>query len=230
MFRDRRTAMVTLLSAIAAGPIFLILIFNLIASQADRARDLKLPVDGREHAPALAAFLERQQVTLTPAPADYEAQIRSGDLDVVLVVDPQFARDVAEGKPATVRLVFDRSRDRARPSIDQAETLLRGYNRLWGQQRLVLRGVAGSVAAPLRRREHRPRDAAAVGRARAVPRRVLRPVRVGDGRHGGVARHHGRRARAAIARAAADDARAARASSSPASGSPPARSTRSSCC
>jgi sodium transport system permease protein len=149
MFRDRRTAMVTLLSAIAAGPIFLILIFNLIANQADRARDLKLPIDGREHAPALAAFLERQQVTLTAAPKDYEAQIRSGDLDVVLVVDPNFASDVADGKPATVRLVFDRSRDRARPSIDQAESLLRSYNRLWGQQRLVLRGVAGSVATPL---------------------------------------------------------------------------------
>jgi sodium transport system permease protein len=149
MFRDRRTAMVTLLSAIAAGPIFLLLIFNLIASQADRARELKLPVVGREHAPALAAFLERQQVELTAAPADYEGRIRSGDLDVVLVIDAKFASDVAEGRPATVRLVFDRSRDRARPSIDQAESLMRAYNRLWGQQRLVLRGIAGSVANPL---------------------------------------------------------------------------------
>jgi sodium transport system permease protein len=149
MFRDRRTATVTLLSAIAAGPIFLILIFNLIASQAERARDLSLPVVGREHAPALAAFLERQQVTLTDAPGDYEAKIRGGDLDVVLVIDPKFGSDVAEGKAATVRLVFDRSRDRARPAIDQAESLLRAYNRLWGQQRLVLRGVAGTVANPL---------------------------------------------------------------------------------
>ena len=147
--RDRRTAMVTLLTAIAAGPLFLVLIFNLIASQADRARDLKLPVIGREHAPALAAYLERQQATLSAAPADYEAQIRSGDIDVVLVIDAKFASDVADGKPGTVRLVYDRSRDRARPSIEQAESLLRGYNRLWGEQRLVLRGVAGSVASPL---------------------------------------------------------------------------------
>jgi sodium transport system permease protein len=149
MFRDRRTALVTLLSAIAAGPIFLLLIFNLIASQADRTRELKLPIIGREHAPALAAFLERQQVELTAAPADYEARIRKGDLDVVLVIDSRFPSDIAEGKPATVRLVFDRSRDRARPSIDQAEALLRAYNRLWGQQRLVLRGIAGSVGNPL---------------------------------------------------------------------------------
>ena len=148
--RDRRTGMVTLLSAILAGPIFLLLIFNLIASQAERARDLRLAVAGAEYAPALVAFLERQQVAITQAPPDYETRIRSGDLDVALVVDERFAADVAQGKPGGVRLVFDRSRDRARPSIEQAEALLRGYNRLWGEQRLILRGVTSSVANPLR--------------------------------------------------------------------------------
>ena len=148
--RDRRTGVVTLLSAMLAGPIFLILIFNLIASQAERARELKLPIVGAEFAPAVVAFLERQQVTVSRAPPDYDAQIRRGDLDVVLVIDDHFAADVAQGKPGIVRLVFDRSRDRARASIDQAEALLRGYNRLWGEQRLMLRGVTSSVANPLR--------------------------------------------------------------------------------
>jgi sodium transport system permease protein len=150
MLRDRRTATVTLVSSIAAGPIFLMLIFNLIASQAERARDLVLPVAGGEYAPALVAFLERQQVSVTEAPSDYDAQIRRGDLDVVLIVDDEFAADVAHGKPGTVRLVFDRSRDRARPAIEQTEALLRAYNRLWGDQRLMLRGVTVSVANPLR--------------------------------------------------------------------------------
>src|SRR5512132_284727 len=148
--RGRRTGVVTLLSAMLAGPIFLILIFNLIASQAERARDLKLPIVGAEYAPAVVAFLERQQVTVSKAPDDYDAQIRRGDLDVVVVIDDHFGTDVAQGKPGTVRLVFDRSRDRARASIDQAETLLRGYNRLWGEQRLMLRGVTSSVANPMR--------------------------------------------------------------------------------
>jgi sodium transport system permease protein len=150
MFRDRRTGTVTLLSSILAGPIFLLLIFNLIASQAERARAITLPVVGAEYAPAVIAFLERQQVSVTKAPPDYDARIRRGDLDVVLVIDDAFGKDVEQGKPGTVRLVFDRSRDRARPSIDQAESLLRGYNRLWGDQRLMLRGVAASVANPLR--------------------------------------------------------------------------------
>jgi sodium transport system permease protein len=148
-FRDRRTILVTLLTAIAAGPVFLALILNMAANQAEKARELKLPVIGAERAPALVAFFERQQVVILPAPTDYEAKIRSGELDVALVIDANFASDVAAGKAATVRLVYDRSRDRARAAIEAAEAVLRAYNRQWGTQRLVLRGIAPQVALPL---------------------------------------------------------------------------------
>lgn len=148
-FRDRRTIAMTFATAALAGPLFLMLIFNLIASQGERARTLALPVGGAEHAPALVAFLEREGTRILPLPADYEERIRAGDLDVVLVVDPDYAQQVADGKPAKVRLVYDRSRDRARASIEQAESLLRVYGRGWGAQRLIARGVAPSVASPL---------------------------------------------------------------------------------
>ena len=147
--RDRRTLIVSLLTAVAAGPVFLMLIFNLMASQADRARDLKLATVGLANAPALEAFLVRNQVRLSEAPSDYEDKVRAGDLDVVLVIDPDFAKDVAEGLQGRVRLVSDRSRDRAQASIRQAESLLRAYNRVWGSQRLLLRGVSPSVGDPL---------------------------------------------------------------------------------
>ena len=147
--RDRRTLLVTLLPALVAGPLVLMLMFSIIAGQIDKARELKLPAIGQQHAPALVAFLERQQVTVTNAPADYEAKIRGGELDVVLVVDDKFASDVAEGKSGTVRLVYDRSRDRAQAAIREAESLLRAYSRQWGSQRLLLRGVAPTVGNPL---------------------------------------------------------------------------------
>ena len=99
--RDRRTALVALLTAVAAGPIFLLLIFNLIASQAERARELKLPTVGLSHAPALKAFLERNQVTVSDAPDDYEAKLRTGEFDVVLVVDPAFTTDVTPSSSVT---------------------------------------------------------------------------------------------------------------------------------
>jgi sodium transport system permease protein len=148
--RDRRTILVTLLTAIAAGPVFLVIIFNMTANQADKGRELKLPVAGREYAPALIAFLEREQVVIQTAPADYEARIRAGDLDVALWIDPAFETDVAAGKPGVVRLIYDRSRDRARPAINSAESLLASYSRLWGTQRLLLRGIAPEVARPLK--------------------------------------------------------------------------------
>jgi sodium transport system permease protein len=147
--RDRRTVLVSLFSAVAGGPIFMVLLLNFMAGQIDRAHDVTLAVVAREHAPALMDFLERQQVRLTAAPADYEAQIRRGDLDVALVVDERFDADVAQGRPGTVRLVYDRSRDRGRPVVDQVESVLRGYNRLWGAERLILRGVTPNVATPL---------------------------------------------------------------------------------
>ena len=62
---------------------------------------------------------------------------------------PAFADDVAQGRPGTVRLAYDRSRDRARASIAEAEALLRAFNREWGRGRLMLRGVAPEVANPL---------------------------------------------------------------------------------
>jgi sodium transport system permease protein len=148
-FRDRRTMLVTLVPALVAGPLVLLLMFSVIANQIEKVRELKLPAVGREHAPALVAFLERQQVTLTAAPADYEARIRGGELDMVLVIDDKFAADVAEGRAGTVQLIYDRSRDRAQAPIREAESLLRSYNRQWGSQRLLLRGVAPSVGNPL---------------------------------------------------------------------------------
>jgi sodium transport system permease protein len=147
--RDRRTMLISLVTSIAAGPLFLALILNMAANQAERGRELKLPVIGAAHAPALIAFLERQQIAVQPAPEDFEAKIRNGDLDVALVIDDAFEGDVAAGRSATVRLVYDRSRDRARASIDAAEAALRAYNRQWGTQRLVLRGIAPQVALPL---------------------------------------------------------------------------------
>jgi sodium transport system permease protein len=147
--RDRRTLLVLLLSAAIAGPLFLMLIFNMIANQASASRELRIAVDGAERAPALIAFLEREQATVVAAPGDYEAKIAAGEIDLVLAIDAHFADDTREGKSATVRVIADRSRDRARPAIEQTELLLRLYNRQTGQSRLLLRGIAPEVAVPL---------------------------------------------------------------------------------
>ena len=150
LFRDRRSMVVILVTAVAAGPLLLMLVMNLVANQIEKRRELTLHATGLEHAPALVAYLERQQVTLVAAPKDYEQQVRTGDLDVVMEVDAEFARDVAEGRPGKVRLTYDRSRDRARGSISEVETLLQGYSSEWARGRLLMRGVSPDVVSPLR--------------------------------------------------------------------------------
>jgi len=149
LLRDRRTMIVTVITAMAAGPVLMLLVINLIAGQANKARDLRLPIIGATHAPALVAFLQRQQVAILEPPADFESKIKSGDLDVVLEIDAAFAASVAKGEPGVIHLIYDRSRDRALPSIYELEKLLRAYNREWGSGRLLLRGIGEAVANPI---------------------------------------------------------------------------------
>ncbi|MDR2245007.1 MAG: ABC transporter permease [Burkholderiales bacterium] len=149
-FRDHRTLLMILLPPLLVGPLFLMLIFNLIATQSERAQTLTLSVQGSTHAPALVAFLERQQVTLKPLPDDYENQIRQGRIDIALIIPENFPDDVAAGRAASVQLVYDRSRDRSQVVIAQVEHLLAAHGREWGRMRLLLRGIAPEVAAPLK--------------------------------------------------------------------------------
>jgi ABC-type Na+ efflux pump, permease component len=148
-FRDRRTLLMIILPALFIGPLFLLLIFNLIATHGEKAQSPALAVQGAEYAPALITFLERQQVRIEPLPDDYEAQIKRGNLDVALIIPEHFADDIAAGKEAQVQLVYDRSRDRAQIPIGQIERLLNIYNHQWGQMRLMMRGIAPEVASPL---------------------------------------------------------------------------------
>ncbi len=208
--RDRRTMLVTLLTAIAAGP-------AVPDADPQPGRDARRTARAssscrgrRRGARAGARRLPRAPAgdARQPAPADYEARIRSGDLDVVLVVDAGFrqrrrrrARRRRCGSSTTARATA-RARRSRRPKRCCARTTGNG-----GRSACCCAASRRRSRIPLDDRGRRPRHAAAVRRARAVPGRVLRALRGGDGRHGGGARHDRRRARARLARAAADDTR-----------------------
>lgn len=147
--RDRRTLLLTLFGSVLSGPLVLMLLFKLISTEIDRADQVKLPVIGAERAPALIAYLERERVRIGPPPADFQAKIRSGEVEVVLEIDANFERDVAAGRTAKVRLYYDESRQRTGTTTRTVRGLLRGFAGLWGDQRLALRGVAGDVGQPL---------------------------------------------------------------------------------
>jgi sodium transport system permease protein len=102
---------------------------------------LKLPVAGRENAPSLVAFLAQNRAEIEEAPDDPEAAVRRGEKDLVLLIPPGFGDDFRDGRPATVRLVVDPSRNDTLTAIQRADALVRAYGDQMGRLRLQARGV-----------------------------------------------------------------------------------------
>jgi len=149
--RDRRSIGGTLIGALLGPGIILLLIIVLgqVFFKDATEVSLKLPVAGAENAPSLIQFLQQQNVTILPAPADPEAAVRSGEAEVVLVIPPGYGEDFAAGQPATVQLVLDNSRQSAALSNSRAVRVLNAYSNQVSALRLLARGVSPSVTTPL---------------------------------------------------------------------------------
>ncbi len=129
------------------GPLMLggmiLLLGNTIRDNVEEA--LVLPVLGAEHAPSLIAFLEQQDVIIEPAPADPEAAVIAGDINVALIIPADYGADFSAGQTASVQLVFDSTRQSAMVDITRAQNLLERYSKYIGLLRLSLRGVSPEV-------------------------------------------------------------------------------------
>jgi sodium transport system permease protein len=148
--RDRRTALMVLFASILTGPITLVLVAQFISGLEEKASILKVRIAGQEHSPALVNFLRRSDVEIEAAPADYEARVREGRLDAVIVVPRDFDQKYLNGENTRVDLVYDDSRTESGPAIRQAERLLRGFNRETSMLRLMARGVSPDLTEPLK--------------------------------------------------------------------------------
>ncbi|MEO8155797.1 MAG: ABC transporter permease, partial [Rhizobacter sp.] len=148
--RDRRTLMVVLVSAVLLGPMVLIALSGLLAQFEAQAERREVVVTGIEHAPGLKNFLERQSYTVKPAPADYEARLRTSKLaDAVLVVPERFEALLVAGEQPVVEIISDSGNRQSQASAGRAAQLLNAYGRERGQLSLLLRGVSPELLSPL---------------------------------------------------------------------------------
>lgn len=108
-------------------------------------QSLILPVAGAENAPSLIAFLEQSDIVIVSAPADPEAAVIAGDINVALIIPSEYSEDFSAGSTATVRLVFDSTRQSANPDIARARNALENYSEYLGVLRLSLRGISPEV-------------------------------------------------------------------------------------
>jgi sodium transport system permease protein len=151
--RDRRSIASALIGA-TLSPLLIGGMFTVIAGRGKDAEEIKLPVAGVEYAPAFVDWLKQQTgVEIVAAPADPEQAVRDRKEDVVLIIEKDFAKNMARATPATVKLISDGTRESARPKAAKAKDLITDYSSQVAALRLIARGVAPSVAAPVRVQE-----------------------------------------------------------------------------
>jgi sodium transport system permease protein len=152
--RDRRV----ILSAFFFGVLLAPVIFGLTTSLASKRvmenqdKPLRLTVSGFEHAPNLVHFLEENgtEIKARALTADEAmSAVRSGDEDLVLLIDAEYAGKLRAGAPAPLDLVVDTSNNQTGASADRARRLLEGYGGQLAALRLLVRGVSPEVIRPV---------------------------------------------------------------------------------
>lgn len=146
--RDRRTLGSALLFGPLMFPVMLVVMLTVVGNRisSDLEKTLKLPVAGAGHAPNLVTWLRQQGVEIQPAPADPVQAVLRKEAELVLVIPPAYAEEWRAGRPATLELHFDRTRDRAQTTLNRVRGLLEGYGATVGSLRLTARGIDPSVA------------------------------------------------------------------------------------
>ena len=144
--RDRRTLAAALFYPVLGPAMILFMIFAIGQLRGESEQALMLPVQSADNAPNLIAFLEQNHVAIQAAPDEPEEAVRQGSEDVVLIIPEDFGEAFTDGRPATVRLVMDQSRNEAMRSIQRAQLLLQAYSHQIGRLRLQVRGVDPRVA------------------------------------------------------------------------------------
>jgi sodium transport system permease protein len=162
--RDRRSWMISLAIAILSGPVVFVLIGNFVSGLESRVAEREVVIAARDRAPTLVNFLQRAGASVVDAPEQWEAQLRSGQLQNAVVVPPaDFERRLAAGEIVQVEVFYDESHDKAQAVVRTAIRLVEGMNRELGVQRLIARGVAPTLLAPVTLEERNLASAQARG-------------------------------------------------------------------
>lgn len=153
-FRDRKTLMMILLTAVLIGPLMLIALSVIVGQQEEKSERREVWVAGLERAPELHNYLLRQGMKVNEAPADYEAQLRDFRLgESVILIPEDYKEKQSRGESPELRVVFDSANRQSTVLVSRNVGLLSGYNREQGSLEMAMRGVAPAVLEPFRIQE-----------------------------------------------------------------------------
>ena len=150
--RDRRTIVSSLSLAVLGPALFAGLMALVLNTTLGEARDpFTLAVAGSEHAPGLLEHLERQNLTIVRVDeASPREAVESGRLELVLVIEPDYAERFASGQINSLALIYDTSgMGTTRRNAMMTRQMVHGYGQKIGSLRLQLRGIDPRVLSPI---------------------------------------------------------------------------------
>jgi sodium transport system permease protein len=149
LLRDRKSIFWALFAVTISGPLVLGILYFITKTVTERVEKTTAPIVNTQFAPDLVRFLERRGVKIDVEPQRYRERVKSGELDAVIEIDVDFAKALAEGRPAKITLITESSRDRSGPIVSKLTRELRAYSEMIGNERMILRGVAPAIARPI---------------------------------------------------------------------------------
>jgi sodium transport system permease protein len=149
LLRDRKSIFWAMLTVAISGPLVVCALYFITKSVGERVDKTTASIVNAHLAPDFVRHLERRGIKIDAEPKDYQARVKNGELDAVLVVEPDFADALAKGQPAKLTLVTESSRERSLPIAMRLQREVTNYGKAIGSERLILRGIAPSVAHPV---------------------------------------------------------------------------------
>jgi sodium transport system permease protein len=157
-FRENLRERRTVISALIFGPLFVPALFATMltmsmrhgAAQSDAP--LRIAVSHVERAPNLVSRLVQDGVTVVPTSYDdagARAAVESGLYKQVLLIPPEYARQMAAAAPAPLRLYIDSSDGPDQYSVARLRSLLEQYGSTLARLRLLVRGVDPLLLSPV---------------------------------------------------------------------------------
>lgn len=155
--RDKRTLFSAFVFGPLFGPVLFAVLINVLVAQTLASVDapVSIPIVGAAEAPNLVGFLASRGVR--PAPDvhitrfdEAVAAVKSGSRDVVLVLDPGFARRFESTGTGRVSLVFDQSNAHASSRVARVRNAVNAYARQIGTLKLLARGIHPDALTTLR--------------------------------------------------------------------------------
>lgn len=140
--RDRRSVLAAMSYAFF-GPVLMAVAFFFLVSQMTDDSDVKIDMQGTEHAPALVEFLAAAGIEQREEPWP------TGRQPIALEFPADWDAAIAAGEPARVVFNADFSNQQQRAEISRVTQALQNYSQQIAQVRLLARGLHPQLMKPI---------------------------------------------------------------------------------